>query len=80
MLDELLGTDLTAAGTDMNGVLTLAMTDIDVVSGVASTIHNLWSSVLEAAIAIYLLDKQIAVASVVPVLVAVRKCNSSSRR
>lgn len=51
--------------------VTLMDTDVGRVVGIFTSIHELWASVLEVAIAIFLLERQVFAASIVPVVVVI---------
>ena len=53
-----------------NAALTLMSTDVE---RIAVSLQNIWASVVDVSIAIYLLQKQIGVACITPVLLAARK-------
>lgn len=52
---------------DDAAALTLMSTDVDRIAGSLQTVHEIWANVIELSIAIYLLQRQVGVASVVTV-------------
>ncbi|KFY97582.1 hypothetical protein V500_01998 [Pseudogymnoascus sp. VKM F-4518 (FW-2643)] len=52
---------------DNAAALTLMSTDVDRIAGSLQTVHEIWANVIELSIAIYLLQRQVGVASVVTV-------------
>lgn len=52
---------------DNAAALTLMSTDVDRIAGSLQTVHEIWANVIELSIAIYLLQRQVGVATVVTV-------------
>lgn len=50
---------LKAAAVKDNAPVTLMTTDIDTIMGAGETVHDLWSSVVELPIGIYILYQQV---------------------
>lgn len=61
------------ANVDTTAALSLMSTDVEGICMALTTIHDLWSCIMEAAIAIYLLQRQIGLACIVPIIVAAGK-------
>lgn len=66
-------TDLSLKDVDPASSMTLMSADIERIVQGWESMHEIWSNITEIAIAIYLLERQLGVACVVPVAVAVRK-------
>lgn len=54
--------------------LTLMGTDVDRIATSLRSIHELWGSLLDISIAIYLLERQVLVACLVPAIITLRTC------
>ena len=67
--------DLNASGLDPSASVVLMSADIERITVGWQTIHELWANILEVALAIYLLKRQLGVACVIPVAVAIGKCS-----
>jgi uncharacterized protein (DUF4213/DUF364 family) len=52
---------------DNAAALTLMSTDVDRIASSLQTVHEIWANVIELSIAIYLLQRQVGVATVVTV-------------
>lgn len=61
-----------------SAAITLAGTDVQRVVDQCAAIHELWASLVEVAVGIWLLNRQVGLASLVPVVVAV--CKKSTTR
>lgn len=59
----------TAAGKGKN-TLTLMSTDVERICRGLSTVHELWASPIEIGIAIFLLERQLGAACIVPAIIA----------
>ena len=68
-------TDLSITSVDPASAMTLMSADIERITTGLQTMHELWVNLIEVAIAIFLLERQLGVACVVPVAVAI--CKSS---
>lgn len=53
--------------------LTLMSADIERIVQGWQTMHDMWANVIEIALAIFLLERQLGVACVIPVIVSVSK-------
>ena len=62
---------LEPVGIDSSGALTLMSADIERMTNGWQTMHEIWANVIEVAIAIYLLERQLGVACTIPLAVAV---------
>ena len=58
---------------DSAQALTLMSADIERITNGWQTMHEIWASVIEMAIAIYLLERQLGAACAIPIAVAIRK-------
>lgn len=67
---------LDAATASQGKAVTLMSTDIDSIASGVKELHEIWASVLELGVAVYLLNLQIGAACFVVVVPAVRKCQS----
>ncbi|KAF2010399.1 P-loop containing nucleoside triphosphate hydrolase protein [Aaosphaeria arxii CBS 175.79] len=56
--------------TDGKEAITLATADVDRITNGLQNMHEIWANIVEVAFAIYLLQSQIGVASIAPVLLA----------
>ncbi|KAF4633015.1 hypothetical protein G7Y89_g5109 [Cudoniella acicularis] len=65
--------DLSLNGTDPASSMVLMSADIERITTGWQTIHELWANLLEVAIAIYLLKRQLGAACAVPIAVAIGK-------
>lgn len=63
----------TIAASEGSGALTHMSTDVDGICQSIGAIHDLWVSAIEVGVAIWLLERQIGLACVVPVAIAIRK-------
>lgn len=63
---------------DLNdsAALTLMGTDVERAISNLQSIHELWASVIEVGIALWLLARQLGVACLVPLVIALCKCIS----
>ncbi|GKZ49169.1 hypothetical protein AbraIFM66951_001569 [Aspergillus brasiliensis] len=59
-----------------SAAITLMGTDVERIVQSQKTIHETWASVLEVAIAIWLLERQLLIACVVPAIIAIGSYNS----
>lgn len=73
MVSSLYGKTLTlkTADTQPAAALTLVSTDIETATTGIITLHELWASPIELGVAIYLLNRQLGVACVIPVALAI---------
>lgn len=67
---------LEANKADSASSLTLMSADIERITNGWQTMHEIWASVIEIAIAIYLLERQLGVACTIPLAVAISKRSS----
>lgn len=65
---------LSTKDADPAASVTLMSADIERIVQGWQTMHDIWGNALEIALAIYLLERQLGVACVVPVAVAVGGC------
>ncbi|KAF2761934.1 canalicular multispecific organic anion transporter 1 [Pseudovirgaria hyperparasitica] len=65
------GTIDNASAKDPQATLTLMSSDVERVVEGLRTAHELWANVLQVAVATYLLSREVGVACVIPVLVAI---------
>lgn len=70
--------DIPLTDVDTASSLTLMSADIERIVTGMQTGHEIWANSIEVALAIYLLKRQLGVACVIPVGVAVRKSYSSA--
>lgn len=68
-------THLSLKDADPASSVTLMSADIERIVQGWQSMHEIWSNMIEIAIAIYLLERQLGVACVVPIAVAIRKSN-----
>jgi len=66
-------TDLNASAIDPSASVILMSADIERITTGWERIHELWANLIEIALAIYLLQRQLGVACTVPVAVAICK-------
>lgn len=66
-------TDLSLTAVDPASALTLMSADVERIVTGMQTMHELWSNTIEVAVAIYLLERQLGVACVIPIAVAISK-------
>lgn len=66
-------TDLSITAADPGSSLTLMSADIERITTGWQTMHEVWANAIEIGLAIYLLERQLGVACVVPVAVALRE-------
>ena len=64
---------LKADGVDPAASLTLMSADIERITNGWQTMNEIWANIIEVAIAIYLLARQLEVACVIPLAIAIRK-------
>jgi ATP-binding cassette, subfamily C (CFTR/MRP), member 1 len=57
--------------------MTLMSADMERIVNGLQTMHEIWANSAEVAIAIYLLEKQLGIACIVPVVVSIRKSSSN---
>ena len=62
--------DSTSANINSSAALTLVNTDIETITQGIVMLHDTWGSLLEIGIAIYLIWRQLGVACLVPVAIA----------
>ena len=63
--------DLPITAADPNAAITLMSTDVERIAGGVGQIHETWANLVEVALAIWLLERQLGVACIVPVVLAV---------
>lgn len=59
--------------TPESAALTLMSTDVERIAETWSFVNEIWASLIQALIAVWLLEKQIGIACVYPVLISVGK-------
>ena len=64
---------LETVAADSSGALTLMSADIERMTNGWQTMHEIWANVIEVAVAIYLLERQLGVACTIPLAVAIGK-------
>lgn len=64
---------LSLKDVDPAASMTLMSADIERIVQGFQTMHEIWSNAIEVGVAIYLLERQLGVACVVPVAVSIRK-------
>ena len=69
-------TRLKASDIKDSAAITLMGTDVERIVQSQKTIHETWASVLEVSIAIWLLERQLLVACVVPAIIAIGHSNT----
>jgi ATP-binding cassette subfamily C (CFTR/MRP) protein 1 len=69
-------TDVTLTDVDTASSLTLMSADIERIVTGMQTAHELWSNILEVAIAIFLLQRELGAACVIPIGVAIGMSNT----
>ena len=67
-------TELKSVQLQDSAAITLMGTDVERIVVAFKSIHEVWASLLDIGIAIWLLERQIFVACVVPAIIAVCKC------
>ncbi|QKX61831.1 uncharacterized protein TRUGW13939_08987 [Talaromyces rugulosus] len=63
--------DLSSAALDESVAVSLMSTDTESICQSAATLHELWASPIESAVAIFLLYRQLGLAALAPVVVAI---------
>jgi ATP-binding cassette, subfamily C (CFTR/MRP), member 1 len=66
-------TDLSMKDVDPASSMTLMSADIERIVQGWQSMHEIWANSLEVGIAIFLLERQLGVACVIPVAVSIRK-------
>lgn len=66
-------TDMSTKDVDPAASMTLMSADIERIVQGWQTMHEIWANAVEVAIAIFLLERQLGVACVIPVGVSIRK-------
>lgn len=66
---------LTADDLKDSAAVTLMGTDVERIVATFGKLHEVWAAVVEVAIAIFLLHRQISAASVVPVVISIGTCS-----
>lgn len=64
-------TDISITAADPTAALTLMSADIERIDTGWRTAHDVWANLVEIAIAVFLLERQLGVACVVPVAAAI---------
>ena len=59
------------AVADKSATLTLMSTDVERIGTGLALVHELWASLIELTLSIWLLEKQIGVACIAPIVVAI---------
>ena len=68
---------LESNAVDSAQALTLMSADIERITNGWQTMHEIWAGIIEIAIAIYLLERQLGAACAIPIAVAIRKYPSN---
>ena len=63
--------DLSSTALDGSAAVSLMSTDTESICQSAATLHELWASPIESVVAIFLLHRQIGLAALAPVVVAI---------
>ncbi|CAG7955917.1 unnamed protein product [Penicillium olsonii] len=63
--------DLSSSALDESVAVSLMSTDTDSICQSAATLHELWASPIESAVAIFLLYRQLGLAALAPIVVAI---------
>lgn len=71
-------TDLSITAVDPAASLTLMSADIERITTGWQVMHEIWANMIEIALAIYLLQRQLGAACVIPIGVAVGECQVAS--
>ena len=66
-------TDMSITAADPTAALTLMSADIERIDAGWRTAHDVWANLVEIAIAIFLLERQLGVACLIPVAAAICK-------
>lgn len=72
-------TDMTITAADPTAALTLMSADIERIDMGWRTAHEIWANLVEIAIAIYLLERQLGIACLIPVGTAICKCTLGTK-
>lgn len=67
---------LKASDINDSAAITLMGTDVERIVQSQKTIHETWATILEVGIAIWLLERQLLIACVVPAIIAIGSYNS----
>ena len=67
LYEQALGLEVVCPDVSSAGILTLSATDIDILAAFASSIHEIWSCIVEIAIADWLLYRQLGAACAMPI-------------
>ena len=70
--------EMRAGGLDESAALTLMSTDIDRLTVSLTNLCEIWAYVIEMAIGLWLLERQIGWICVAPIVLVVGKCYSTS--
>lgn len=68
--------DLGVKEANPAAAITLMSTDVEVIAGSCSHLHETWANVVEIAVALYLLEHQLGVACIIPLIIGISKCKS----
>lgn len=66
---------LKASSMRENEAITLCGTDVEVIVGSVKVIHETWASLVEVGVALWLLERQIFAACVVPAIICIGKAH-----
>lgn len=67
-------TDINITAADPTAALTLMSADIERIDTGWRTAHDIWANLLEIGVAVYLLERQLGVACLIPVGAALGEC------
>jgi hypothetical protein len=73
-------TDLSITSVDSSASMILMSADIERITTGWQTMHEIWASIIEVGLAIYLLERQLGAACAVPVAISICKLNSPFRK
>lgn len=71
-------TDLSLTAVDPSASMILMSADIERITTGWQTMHEMWASIIEVGVAIYLLERQLGAACAVPIAVSLCKYPSDS--
>jgi ATP-binding cassette subfamily C (CFTR/MRP) protein 1 len=66
-------TDLSITAVDPSASMILMSADIERITTGWQTMHEMWASIIEVGLAIYLLERQLGAACAVPIAVSISK-------
>jgi ATP-binding cassette subfamily C (CFTR/MRP) protein 1 len=72
-------TDLSITAVDPSASMILMSADIERITTGWQTMHEMWASIIEVGLAIYLLERQLGAACAVPIAVSISKFRPRNR-